>query len=279
MVSVRISPEGGRPAILRDLRVRLLDAQARPPAGRSPQNAITPFGLDAIDDTLPEHGLRPGAAHEFLTASREAPITLLARLAGAAGAAGAAPDRRWRLAVWIGPAVFPSVWALARHDAEGSIDAPLLDGHLLVDARRTNDRLWAADLSLRNPAVACVVADGSSFDSAATRRLQLAAESTGALCLLARHASDLAELSTATTRWLVEPAPTPHHSCARWTVRLLRCKGLRPTTHSNAWTVDIPHAPRDGRVSSILRDGPALPRAAPLEPERRVAPAHALRFG
>jgi protein ImuA len=181
--------------------------------------------------------------------------------------------------VWIGPAVFPSVWALARHDAEGLIDAPLLDGHLLVDARRTNDRLWAADLALRNPAVACVVADGSSFDSAATRRLQLAAESTGALCLLARHANDLAELSTATTRWLVEPAPTPHHSCARWTVRLLRCKGLRPTTHSNAWTVDIPHAPRDGRVSSILRDGPALPCAAPLEPERRVAPAHTLRFG
>jgi len=260
---------------IRSLRDRLRDAEggSRPTAGDA---RSVPFGLPDIDAALPDGGLRSGALHELLASgvsgagapgSADAPVALLAHLASCAHQPAAA-----RAIAWIGPNVFPSVWTLRAVRAD-------LSAHLLIDARRADDRLWASDLALRSAAISCVIADGSSFDSAATRRLQLAAESTGALCLLARPGRERAELSTAATRWLIEPAVSPHHSCARWTVRLLRCKGLRPTTHLNAWTVDIPHAPRDGRVSSILRDGPALARTAPIEPERRDLPERTLRFG
>lgn len=250
------SRETDRGAGLEALRARLRDAEGRAALPTGADGAV-PWGLAAIDAALPDGGLRAGAAHEFCAGGAggagasggEAPLALLTLVAARASSLRADA----LTTAWIGPRVFPSVWALAG------------GGHILVDARRGADCLWAADLALRSRATACVVVDGSSFDAAATRRLQLAAESTGALCLLARPAGDLAELSTAATRWLIEPAPSPHHSCARWTVRLLRCKGLRPTTHLNAWTVDIPHAPRDGRVSSLLRDGPAGPVAATLD--------------
>lgn len=274
MVSVRahaeLSGPVGRPrsrsATIRSLRERLRDAETQSRPITSDTRSV-PFDLPDLDDALPEGGLRSGAVHELLAPGTNAPIALLAHLAARAHEPGAA-----RAIAWIGPSVFPSVWALRATGVD-------LDAHLLIAARRADDRLWSSDLALRCSAISCVIADGSSFDAAATRRLQLAAESTGALCLLARHAQDRTGLSTAATRWLIEPAVSPHHSCARWTVRLLRCKGLRPTTHLNAWTVDIPHAPRDGRVSSILRDGPAHPRAAPIEPQRRDVAARTLRFG
>lgn len=256
-------------ATIRSLRERLRDAECQSRTVGVNTHSV-PLRLPEIDDALPERGLRAGAVHELLAPgapSGDAPIALLAHLAGRAHEPASA-----RAIAWIGPNVFPSVWALRAIGAD-------LAAHLLIDARRAADRLWASDLALRCSAVSCVIADGSSFDSAATRRLQLAAESTGAMCVLSRSARDRGQLSTAATRWMIEPAVSAHHSCARWTVRLLRCKGLRPTTHLNAWTVDIPHAPRDGRVSSLLRDGPALPRAAPIEPERRDLPARTLRFG
>ncbi|MGP1308879.1 MAG: ImuA family protein, partial [Phycisphaerales bacterium] len=198
------------PVSLESLRERLRDAEG--PGGREGREGrageCLPTGLGPLDGVLPGGGLRAGAVHELLSSGEEAPLALFGLFA-----AGATRG----VSVWIGSAVFPSVWALR---AAG----PDLAAHLLIDARREGDRLWAADLALRCSAVSRVIADGSSFDAAATRRLQLAAESTSALCLLARPERDRAGLSTAATRWLIEPAVSPHHSCARWTVRLLRCK-------------------------------------------------------
>ena len=62
--------------------------------------------------------------------------------------------------------------------------------------------LWAIDLA-RCTAVAAVVADGSRL--AATRRLQLAAESGSALVLCARPPEEIDHLSAATTRWRGRP--------------------------------------------------------------------------
>lgn len=264
MDSVRSITSWVCPETLRRLRERLADL-----GGGASRPGAAPFRLPDIDDALPEGGLRVGAAHEILSSGQEPAISLLAHLAHGA-------DAHERLTVWIGAALFPSVWTMARCDARGVVDPAILPRHLLVRAARGCDRLWAADLALRSAASACVTVDASSFDAAATRRLQLAAESTGALCLLSRPARDLASLSTAATRWLVEPALSPHHSCARWTVRLLRCKGLRPTTHTNAWTVDIPHAPRNGHLSPILRDGPSEAFASPHDPHHGSAPGLAI---
>jgi hypothetical protein len=56
-------------------------------------------------------------------------------------------------------------------------------------------RLWAIDTALRCPGVTAVVADGTGLTMAATRRLQLAGASTGALVLLARPPHETGEIS------------------------------------------------------------------------------------
>lgn len=89
-------------------------------------------------------------------------------------------------------------------------DRSLLACSLLLDARDHAERLWAVDVCLRSPAVAAVIVDASGFDMAATRRLQLAAESRqGALGLLVRPPHELSRLSAASTRWRVIPGRQP----------------------------------------------------------------------
>jgi hypothetical protein len=125
--------------------------------------------------------------------------------------------------VWIGRAVWPHVHGLVRREpvaeaetAKSSVggstigDRGLLRASLLVDATTTAERLWALELALRSSATVAVIADGSGFDMVATRRVQLAAEASGGLALLARPPSERSILSAATTRWMVRPRAVVH---------------------------------------------------------------------
>lgn len=106
----------------------------------------------------------------------------------------------------------------------------LLEHSLLVDAAPAQRRLWAVDAALRCPSVAVVVADGSGFDMAATRRLQLAAATGQGLGLLLRPPWEAKSLSAATTRWRVSrSAPVDGAARPRWWLELSRSKGL--STH------------------------------------------------
>lgn len=220
-------------------------------------------------------------------------------VAGAAADAGAgdAPSGSWL--VWVGSRVWPYPPSLvqAGGQAGGQIGMQIggqavLERSLFVRARSPGDRLWAIDLALRSPAVAGVVADGSGFDMASTRRLQLAAEAGGGVCLLARPPWESAELSAASTRWLVRhaaDAPSRAHGAAppaafgtflsnsitrRWTVELLRCKGLRPTAGgARRWTLERDHATRRLRVVPDLRGGSGVeetPESSPRPAQRLV---------
>ena len=71
-----------------------------------------------------------------------------------------------------------------------------------------------------------MIADASGLSMAATRRLQLAAESGRSLALLARPPGERHELSVATTRWLVGWQPT-RLGRPRWSIELFRCKGVQ----------------------------------------------------
>ena len=185
---------------------------------------------------------------------------------------------RGRLTVWVGRRVWPYPLVLER--------AGLLGGSLFVDAKDNNQRLWAAELALRSPAVACVVADGSGLGMPATRRLQLIARQSEALILLARPSHDERQLSAAGARWRVGVVSSPGDS-PQWKVELLRCKGVRPVSlgtngHSHpAWTLrweaesasmrvfdtDVEHDQRDpagGGLAASPR--PALPPRAATVP-------------
>jgi hypothetical protein len=99
---------------------------------------------------------------------------------------------------------------------------------------------WAVEQAIRSEGVAVVVADGSGFSMAATRRLHLAmaTRSTPQLVLLARPSVDRSLLSSALTRWLVSPSSLsscPLAKTARtppwespgeplWSIQLASCK-------------------------------------------------------
>ncbi len=131
--------------------------------------------------------------------------------------------------VWIGRRCWPFLQGLAPDDR-----GVLLRQSIFIDPPDDMSRLWAIDLAARCPAVAAVVADGSRLDMAATRRLQLAAESGSALVLCARPPGEIDHLSAATTRWRVRCASSAD-KIPRWNVELLRCKGMLP---DGQWTVE-----------------------------------------
>lgn len=227
----------------------------------------------AGEDGLP----MPPGVHEWfgldLQASRWVPplgiLLYLARRSLDGSDGGAAGCRAG--VVWIGRRCWPFLLGLSPDDR-----GVLLQRSIFIDPPDDMSRLWAIDLAARCPAVAAVVADGSRLDMAATRRLQLAAESGSALVLCARPPGEITRLSAATTRWRVRCASSAD-KIPRWNVELLRCKGMRP---GGQWTVEWRSAqartPTKGRtqgsvvVHAALADRPG-PSAPPHAPVRRSA--------
>ncbi len=126
-------------------------------------------------------------------------------------AVGASTSAFW--AVWVGKRCFPYPGVLVRAEDD---DRCLLERSMFVAPRDAASRLWAIDLALRSPVVGVVVADGSHFDMAATRRVQLVAKANGTCVLLVRPPWELQELSAAQSRWLVRREPfTNQTECAR----------------------------------------------------------------
>jgi protein ImuA len=108
---------------------------------------------------------------------------------------------------------------------------------VIVRAERWPDALWAMEEALRCPAVTGAllalaphpVAGGGKLDLTATRRLQLAAETGGALGLLLRPDAACAGHTAAVTRWRVGSLGAGHGlDDPRWQLELLRVRGGRP---------------------------------------------------
>jgi protein ImuA len=108
---------------------------------------------------------------------------------------------------------------------------------VLVRAERWADALWAMEEALRCPAVTgALLATGwdapARLDLTATRRLQLAAETGGALGLVLRPDLPNPDPSAAATSWRVAPLPSggAGHGLEdpRWQLELLRARGGRP---------------------------------------------------
>jgi len=238
-------------------------------------------GLSDLDAVLPHGGLDRGAVHEWLgiaenqpvepdfTSSHaapspvsparpsrsrprhNAPLPLAILLWLATRAAASDPTGQGHL-VWVGPAVWPYPPALVQAGPS------LLNRSLFVAARSPADRLWATDVALRSRAACVVIADATGLDLASTRRLQLAAEAGGGLCLLARPPHESVELSASSTRWLVRWSPSPAAS-RRWSVELLRCKGQRQPSRVREHVRSLPtfsHVVHDEQAPRAHARGP-----------------------
>ena len=198
-------------------RIRAIESGGRAAAG------VLPFGVAAIDAVLPGGGLALGALHEVAGGGTGAIDGAAAALfaAGIAGAAGR-----------------PVLWCVTRPDlfapalAQAGLDP---DRVIYVEAGDEKTVLACFEEGLRHGGLGAVVAEVARLSMTASRRLQLAAESSGTIGIAVRRwrrqaeAADFGQPTAAVTRWRVSalpsaPLPVPGVGRARWLLELIRCR-------------------------------------------------------
>ena len=197
--------------------IKKIEAGGHAPAG------FLPFGVEGVDGRLPGGGLALGALHEIAGGGNGA-------IDGAASvlfAAGVAARTRGQV-----------LWCVTRQDlfAPSLAQAGLSpDRVIYVEAGDEKAVLACFEEGLRHGGLGAVVGEVARLSMTASRRLQLAAETSGAMGIAVRRwrrqtdAADFGQPTAAVTRWRVtalpsSPLPAPGVGRPRWLVELIRCK-------------------------------------------------------
>lgn len=164
------------PKRVEELRQRI--ARIERGGARQAGEAVLPFGLAEIDQLLPGGGLALGVLHEVSGVGPDeedgsAPAAFIAGIC-----ARLAPAK-------------PVLWCQA---GAGDLYGPGLavcgfkpERLLLARARNVPELLWAMEEGLHTRSVAAVVGEIADLSSAASRRLQLVAESSGVTAFILRR--------------------------------------------------------------------------------------------
>jgi protein ImuA len=223
-------------------------------AGRHGSLAI---GIAAFDDHLPWRGLPRGCLHEIGGSRANGAHANDGLADGAAlGFAAHLLARTEGPVLWLSPRAVPYPPGFETMGPAGWTAR-------ILAVRARAHLAWAVEEALRTRGLGAVVAEMDSLDLTASRRLQLAAETGGALALLLRGASEGA--SAATTRWLLSSAPSAPTlwggpGAMRWRIELARCRGGAPSS----WTVEKSDETGAVAVVAPLRDGSDRAHAAAL---------------
>ena len=205
--------------IVEELRARI----RRLEGAAARRRTVLPFGIKAIDRHLPGGGLARGALHEVAGGGHGA----IDGAAAALFAAGIAARARGKV-----------LWCITRPDlfAPALAQAGLTPDRLIyVEAGDEKTVLVCFEESLRHGGLGAVVAEVARLSMTTSRRLQLAAESSGAIGIAIRRwrrhteAADFGQPTASVTRWRVSalPAtqlPVPGVGRARWQLELIRCR-------------------------------------------------------
>jgi protein ImuA len=130
------------------------------------------------------------------------------------------------------------LWCVTRQDlfAPAIAQAGLLPERVIyLDAGDEPSVLASFEEGLRHGGLGAVVAEVARLSMTASRRLQLAAEGSGAIGIAIRRwprqteAVDFGQPTAAVTRWRVSalpstPLPVPGVGRARWQLELIRCR-------------------------------------------------------
>jgi protein ImuA len=201
------------------LRARIERLQGGQAHGR----AVIPFGVAEIDRILPEGGLALGSLHEVAGGGNGA----IDGAAAALFAAGIAARTKGKV-----------LWCVTRQDlfAPALSQVGLSPGRVIyVEAGDEKAVLACFEEGLRHGGLGAVIAEFARLSMTASRRLQLAAESSGALGIAIRRwrrqteAADFGQPTASVTRWRVSilpstPLPVPGVGRARWLLELIRCR-------------------------------------------------------
>jgi protein ImuA len=227
---------------------------ARIELGTRDSAPVLPLGVAGIDRHLPGGGLASGALHEVSGsgADREDGAVPAAFIAG--------------LCARLSPAK-PVLWC---QSGAGDLYGPGLaacglapERLLLARAGNAADLLWAMEEGLRTRVLAAVVGEIAELSGAASRRLQLAAETSGVTAFVLRRfrvpSANARAPNAAVTRWIVTPAvsvPAPGEpglGRPRWRLELWRARGAA----SAEWIVEACDATGHVAVPAALGDGAA----------------------
>ncbi|MBS1104355.1 ImuA family protein [Gluconobacter sp. Dm-62] len=184
---------------------------------------VLPFGISGIDRWLPGGGLALGALHEVAGGGNDA-------LHGAAAAqfcADIAARTRGRV-----------LWIVTRQDMFApSLKQVGLSARriIYVEAGSDIDVLACFEEGLRHGGLGAVVGEVSRLSMTASRRLQLAAETSGSLGIAIRRrrqsgdADDFGQPTASVTRWRVSVLPSgslpvPGVGCSHWRLELVRAR-------------------------------------------------------
>lgn len=202
--------------VLRE-QIRRIEAGSRVACG------FLPFGTPEIDEKLPGGGLALGALHEVAGGANGA----IHGAAAALFAAGILARTHGQI-----------LWCVSRRD----LFAPALaqaglhpDRVIYAEAGSDTAILACFEEGLRHGGLAGVVAEVARLGMTPSRRLQLAAESTGTIGIAIRRwrrqteAADFGQPTASTTRWRVtalpaSPLPVPGVGRPRWQVELIRAR-------------------------------------------------------
>jgi protein ImuA len=199
-------------------RVRSLEG------ARNHERSVLPFGVREIDGRLPGGGLALGALHEVAGGGNGA----IDGAAAALFAAGIAARTSGKV-----------LWCVSRQDlfAPAIAQAGLSpDRVIYVEAGDDKSVLACFEEGLRHVGPGAVVAEIARLPMTASRRLQLAAETSGSIGIAIRRwrrqadATDFGQPTASVTRWRVSvmpsrPLPVPGVGRARWQLELIRCRG------------------------------------------------------
>ncbi|MDW9652904.1 damage-inducible protein [Sinorhizobium meliloti] len=210
-------------AVVSPLIAELRERIRRLEGGNARGRTVLPFGIDVVDARLPGGGLALGALHEVAGGGNGA----VDGAAAALFAAGIAVRTKGKV-----------LWCITRPDlfAPALAQAGLASDRVIyVEAGDEKTVLACIEEGLRHGGLGAVVGEVARLSMTGSRRLQLAAESSGTIGIALRRwrrqteASDFGQPTAAMTRWRVSvlpssPLPVPGVGRARWLVELIRAR-------------------------------------------------------
>lgn len=213
---------------------------------------VLPFGVPEIDGRLPGGGLALGALHEVAGGGNDA----VNGAAAAVFAAGIAARTRGKV-----------LWCVTRADLFAPALAQVgLDAGRVIHVEAGDEKmlLTCFEEGLRHGAIGAVIADVARLSMVASRRLQLAAEQSGAIGIAIRRwrhpaeAADFGQPRASVTRWRVSvrpsaPLPVPGIGRERWLLELVRARA------GEGFDLEVEGCDGQGRiaVSAPVAYGPA----------------------
>jgi protein ImuA len=190
--------------------------------GSRRDRSVLPFGVAAIDQALPGGGLALGVLHEV-----------------AGGGNGAVDGAAALFAAGIASRTVGRVlWCLTRQDlfAPAITQAGLPPGRIIyVEGGDEAAVLACFEEGLRHGGLGAVIGEVAKLSMTSSRRLHLAAESSGVVGIAIRRwrrqteATDFGQPTASVTRWRVSvlpstPLPVAGVGRARWRLELIRSR-------------------------------------------------------